>query len=60
MRHSPSTELDVLNLDQEAFGQCSHVCGNIKLITKNSEKGRREKGKKKGFQTSDQLFSAKI
>jgi hypothetical protein len=29
-----------------------NACGDIKLITKNSEKGRREKGKKKGFQTS--------
>jgi hypothetical protein len=32
-------------------GQCDHVCGNIKLITKNSEKGKREKEKRKGFIT---------
>ncbi len=32
-------------------GQCGHVCGNIKLITQNSEKGKREKEKKKGFIT---------
>ena len=35
----------------QGWRQCDHACGDIKLITKNSEKGRREKGKKKGFQS---------
>ena len=32
--------------------QCDHVCGNIKLITKNSEKGKRKKERRKDFQTN--------
>ena len=38
--------------------QCDHVCGNIKLNTKNSEKGKREKGKKKGFIMGDYFSRA--
>jgi len=43
------TTINIGQTSRVPWQQCGHVCGNIKLITKNSEKERREKGKKKGF-----------